>query len=525
VENVIQVDDDLAYNSLIESTNMEKAVLFDTHDEGEKACFSGDRGQLRAMQGVKRILDPKGGATALVNGNRFFSPANKSMRAMAFGVDVKDQLEQVQAALAYAEKEFHGKKAAHRTAKERSQAAVRELDKLDARFQKLNNLVRPQLEQKIQQLQHELSELQTEDAAVDTSEWEDELGRVKNEMEECEERLVDNNRTRAERQAEVKAKVQEKQNFEATARGLQDQQEKVENELSNLLREGQERQAAVEKAQKKVDAVKEGIGKLRDACENQLREVQTAEELARTYTLENLGPDQEIPMKVPGGKDKEYFKGKIKALKAHKETLLSSLPKGQRNVDEAMQRAVSAKNVYDGKIAGIKMIQSNQDMIEVDLKGRLKKWKKFRKSISTQTNTRFDGTLQKKGQSGCIEFDHQAKELHITVQKDNRDSQSQIENVKLLSGGERSYATLSLLVALGNSLECPFRVMDEFDVFMDVVSRKVALDQLIQEGLANKDRQFVFITPQDLSSVTPSPEVKIIKLQNPGRLVEGQATL
>jgi len=55
------------------------------------------------------------------------------------------------------------------------------------------------------------------------------------------------------------------------------------------------------------------------------------------------------------------------------------------------------------------------------------------------------------------------------------DSQSQIENVKLLSGGERSFATLSLLISLGESVECPFRVIDEFDVFMDVVSRKVCV--------------------------------------------------
>lgn len=135
---------------------------------------------------------------------------------------------------------------------------------------------------------------------------------------------------------------------------------------------------------------------------------------------------------------------------------------------------------------------------------------------------RFDATLQKKGQSGEVSLDHETRELFLTVQKDNRDSQSQIENVKQLSGGERSYATLSLLVALGECLECPFRIMDEFDVFMDSISRKIALDQLVEEGLSNKHRQFVFITPQDLSSITPTPEVKVIKLQNPDRLVEGQ---
>jgi hypothetical protein len=36
-----------------------------------------------------------------------------------------------------------------------------------------------------------------------------------------------------------------------------------------------------------------------------------------------------------------------------------------------------------------------------------------------------------------------------------------------MSGGERSYATLSLLLSLGSVVETPFRIMDEFDVFMD----------------------------------------------------------
>ena len=47
------------------------------------------------------------------------------------------------------------------------------------------------------------------------------------------------------------------------------------------------------------------------------------------------------------------------------------------------------------------------------------------------------------------------------------------------SGGERSFTTLSLLLALGESLETPFRVMDEFDVFLDPVSRRIALKTMV----------------------------------------------
>jgi chromosome segregation ATPase len=45
------------------------------------------------------------------------------------------------------------------------------------------------------------------------------------------------------------------------------------------------------------------------------------------------------------------------------------------------------------------------------------------------------------------------------VQKDNRDEATQASNVKELSGGERSFSTLALLLALGESIESPFRGM------------------------------------------------------------------
>lgn len=65
--------------------------------------------------------------------------------------------------------------------------------------------------------------------------------------------------------------------------------------------------------------------------------------------------------------------------------------------------------------------------------------------------------LQHKGQSGDLVFDHKEHTLNLTVQKDNRDATTQSKNVKELSGGERSFTTLALLLALGESVECPFR--------------------------------------------------------------------
>ncbi|CAN0222231.1 unnamed protein product [Ectocarpus sp. 12 AP-2014] len=120
----------------------------------------------------------------------------------------------------------------------------------------------------------------------------------------------------------------------------------------------------------------------------------------------------------------------------------------------------------------------------------------MRDFVARQTSRLFDAYLQEKGASGEVRFDNQCQTLGLTYQKDSSDNASQCSDVKLLSGGERSFATLALLLALGQSHECPFRVMDEFDVFMDAMSRNIAIKQVIEFARRDSSRQFILITPQ-----------------------------
>ncbi|WMV20486.1 hypothetical protein MTR67_013871 [Solanum verrucosum] len=74
-------------------------------------------------------------------------------------------------------------------------------------------------------------------------------------------------------------------------------------------------------------------------------------------------------------------------------------------------------------------------------------------------------------------------------------------------GGERSFSTLCFALALHEMTEAPFRAMDEFDVFMDAVSRKISLDAVVDFALA-QGSQWIFITPHDISMVKQDERVK-----------------
>jgi hypothetical protein len=62
--------------------------------------------------------------------------------------------------------------------------------------------------------------------------------------------------------------------------------------------------------------------------------------------------------------------------------------------------------------------------------------------------------------------------------------------------------------------------MDEYDVFLDNISRRLTLDQLqtYAKKADQNNRQFIIITPHDVSSVHTGPHVKIISMPEPVRL-------
>lgn len=86
---------------------------------------------------------------------------------------------------------------------------------------------------------------------------------------------------------------------------------------------------------------------------------------------------------------------------------------------------------------------------EKNLNDRLLKWQMQLKYLEKSVAKNFDSYLQKKAYAGTVKFNHAEKLLHLETQTDNFDENTQCSDVRQLSGGERSYTTLSLLLALG----------------------------------------------------------------------------
>ncbi|KAG6384184.1 hypothetical protein SASPL_156015 [Salvia splendens] len=113
-----------------------------------------------------------------------------------------------------------------------------------------------------------------------------------------------------------------------------------------------------------------------------------------------------------------------------------------------------------------------------------KSWKRTMICDLMIISDRFNGHLKKKGISGQIKVSYEEQTLSVEVKMPQDASSSTVRDTSGLSGGERSFSTLCFALALHEMTEAPFRAMDEFDVFMDAVSRKISLDAIVDFALA-----------------------------------------
>ena len=160
--------------------------------------------------------------------------------------------------------------------------------------------------------------------------------------------------------------------------------------------------------------------------------------------------------------------------------------------------------------------------IKEALTERNHRWKMFRKYISFRARFMFGYLLSERKFRGRVIIDHKGKKLDIKVEPDMTKQSDSGRKTQTLSGGEKSFSTICLLLAIWEAMGSPIRCLDEFDVFMDSVNRAQSMSMMIQAARRSVGRQFILITPQSMSNVQMGEDVSVHKMSDPER---GQTTL
>ncbi|KAI9652456.1 MAG: Structural maintenance of chromosomes protein 6 [Alyxoria varia] len=314
--------------------------------------------------------------------------------------------------------------------------------------------------------------------------------------------------------------------------------EQLEEELKNAVAELDGKNKEIEKSAKKIKKLEDKRSdKLRDknAAIAQIEDAKADKAHAEAnyrdqedLIKEFISQAEQVSLRIPveRGETHDSLTNKVNKFQA-------DLDRFEREVGgdtELITRlAFEAREVHYGHERHFKGMVKLSETLANALRERRGRWKHFRQAISSRARSEFMELMKRRGMYGKMVIDHHNKLLELQVdpnastnKRQRKSGDQQGRQTRTLSGGEKSFSTICMLLALWEAMGSPIRCLDEFDVFMDSVNRDQSMRMLIDAARDNVGRQFVLITPQAMGSAELGTDVKVIRLSDPER---GQTTL
>ncbi|MCK5593020.1 hypothetical protein KAI31_02870, partial [Candidatus Bathyarchaeota archaeon] len=163
--------------------------------------------------------------------------------------------------------------------------------------------------------------------------------------------------------------------------------------------------------------------------------------------------------------------------------------------------------------------ESREKALE-EVRTRMTAWRMVIQDLLKHVSLRYDGIISQTQAIGAVELvnGHDIEEAGLEILVGFKGAKPVPLNSYTQSGGERSTATISFLLALQQHVRSPFRAVDEYDVHMDPRNREIIADLLVS-SIKDRDAQYLAITPSQMTFT--GKDVHIITVQN----VEGTSLI
>ncbi|XP_030374427.1 structural maintenance of chromosomes protein 6-like isoform X2 [Scaptodrosophila lebanonensis] len=180
------------------------------------------------------------------------------------------------------------------------------------------------------------------------------------------------------------------------------------------------------------------------------------------------------------------------------------------SVEKVQQKLNQLRTKLQSQTENLQLAREAAKKLRISYHQRAQRYQRCRFHFFSMVDFQFQQALSLREFKSNVIIDHGANTMQIDVEPPSGNKTS---NSKTLSGGERSFTTVSLLKGLWSTSDHPFYFLDEYDVFTDEINRSFITQILIDEGNDYQNRQFCFLTPQD-TEVAASPLIKVHKYVN-----------
>ncbi|XP_073705060.1 structural maintenance of chromosomes protein 6-like [Garra rufa] len=486
VLQALDIENPVVANCLIDMRGIETILLIKNAKDARRVMQCGDR-PLNCREAFTREGDQ-------VYYNRYYS--SEQDRAHYLSGDVEEEIRHLQSAL-------H----AQRTQLDCLQQEMQEVTEDERQHQTLLRKAHDDRKagQKLsRRLKAELTELQNfeEPQSEDLKPLEEELEELSSRISVCREgfEVVRNQVLTHKKEYEEAEQLyrQQREAFNSIAEEAEPIKEQLSNSDQKLERSKHHKQHYEEKRKTHVDMI-ETLKRNLNEKEQELQ--------ASIAKASEICPERLDVRKTAKSLDIEISRLKHK-INTHqhqhgdRDTIV-------RQYCEAMDNFKKVDQQVKGMEAFIRQLTKVMDT-------RFRVYKELRMYYSLGCKYNFNETLSQRGYFGKIIFDHKNETLSISVQP-GKSGKADLSDMRSLSGGERSFSTVCFLMSLWAIAEARFHAMDEFDVYMDMVNRRISMDMMLKIADCKRHRQFIFLTPQSMSFLSENNFIRILQLKDPDR--------
>lgn len=521
IEQLVTIECDEVFNAIVNQTSFHQVILIHTSQDPNGVMFPSGGGTQ-----IKSAYDNEG-VQYITHGSRVYRSQvhGQSSRLTA---DKTSEIARLNEAMKLLNNDLDRLTAELREAKIKLSETNKRLKILEEE--------KTSLELKARRLEREIDHARSQEAPEepDFAENEEELARLQTELEDTERQYGD-----AVAQ-EKDARLAEKPLGDAA-----DAKKHMVEELIQKLKDSTEELTNIEQHVDVLNQKIEGyeIELQKNVSAKAVAQTERDEwDLAATTNIEaayELQASEPLPGRAADGKDRpptdlrkrpaDVLERKIAA--NEKAIQAQEADQGEYSVVE--HEFFEQTKMWKQAQKNLKDSLSILDLLKTGQANRDGQMRDFRKIIGMRLGIMFRDLLSKRGYTGSLDIAHAEEVIRIRVDVTGRAiaetpvrKRSKAGANESLSGGEKSFSSACFIMALWDVMECPFRSLDEFDVFMDQANRQASVKMMIEIARLKKDKQFILLTPLSLTIFKDieGDDIKVTRLKPPREATQAQIT-
>lgn len=342
----------------------------------------------------------------------------------------------------------------------------------------------------------------------------DEIEELERSKKNYEEQFTDSLIHKQDVQEQLRVVMKEVEAINAQVNAVNREANSVQVELDSLREDQLAYQANLQNFNQKAQNARHKVQQCEDSLQRVTKSVEKALETARRFSDERLQSGEEV---------EELFQ-KIRETQEKIRALESGFAKPLSVVTEEYQVACAqyadSKAQFEQHRQIIKKLCDLQTFHE-------KRYNSFLTYATASIKIGFHRFLRERNFEGQLVIDHNNQKIqihaapknemldetgvdqkpaHLQKKKSNSteegsDQQKSGRDPRSLSGGEKSFSQIAFLLAVWQAMGTRVRGLDEFDVFMDEVNRKVSMKLMIDAIKGSANVQTIFITPNNMADM------------------------